>query len=117
MIARTSSNCAWLREAGCRGVVALAQEGLVELAVIGPASPAQVTAAHELDDVVVVDDGSNAEMFFDCLALKRMMIVKAGLAALCLRRAHGWQPADRTTLPPKICDFRNMPLLWCSGDR
>ncbi len=33
-----------LREADYRGVAALAQEGPVTLAVIGPASPAQVTA-------------------------------------------------------------------------
>jgi hypothetical protein len=70
-----------LSEARCRGMVALAKEGPVEWAAFWPASRAQVADAKRRDDVVVIDDDSTVDMFFECLRIERTMIIKAKLAA------------------------------------
>lgn len=70
-----------LRDAHCRAVIALADDGLFQLAVVEPASLAQITAASTGDDLVGVGDEATADMFFGVLAMEGTLIVKATFAA------------------------------------
>lgn len=70
-----------LRDAHGRGVVALADRGLFQLAVVEPASQDQIKAADEENDLLCVGDGATAAFFFEVLAMKHTMIFKAAFAA------------------------------------